>query len=76
MGGVHLGHDVEIGNQAILANNTLLSGYVQVEDGAFLGGATIVHQHVRIGTAGDHARRHAPGQGCAALFHGGGDEPR
>ncbi len=38
-----------IGNRAILANNTLLSGYVKVEDGAFLGGATIVHQHARIG---------------------------
>ena len=49
MGGVHVGHDVEIGNRAILANNTLLSGYVKVEDGAFVGGATIVHQHTRIG---------------------------
>jgi UDP-N-acetylglucosamine acyltransferase len=49
MGGVHAGHDVEIGNGAILANNTLLSGYVKVEDGAFLGGATLVHQHTRIG---------------------------
>ena len=49
MGGVHVGHDVEIGHHAILANNTLLSGYVEVEDGAFLGGATIVHQHTRIG---------------------------
>ena len=49
MGGVHVGHDAQIGNHAILANNTLLSGYVQVEDGAFLGGATLVHQHTRIG---------------------------
>jgi len=49
MGGVHVGHDVEIGDRAILANNTLLSGYVRVQDGAFLGGATIVHQHTRIG---------------------------
>ena len=49
MGGVHVGHDVEIGHGAILANNTLLSGYVEVENGAFLGGATIVHQHTRIG---------------------------
>ena len=49
MGGVHLGHDVQIGSRVILANNTLLSGHVKVEDGAFLGGATIVHQHTRIG---------------------------
>jgi UDP-N-acetylglucosamine acyltransferase len=50
MGGVHLGHDVEIGNRAILANNSLLGGYTKVGDGAFLGGATVVHQHTRIGT--------------------------
>jgi UDP-N-acetylglucosamine acyltransferase len=49
MGGVHLGHDVQVGHHAILANNTLLSGYVEVGDRAFLGGATIVHQFVRIG---------------------------
>jgi UDP-N-acetylglucosamine acyltransferase len=49
MGGVHLGHDVRVGNGAILANNTLLAGHAQVGDRAFLGGATILHQHVRIG---------------------------
>lgn len=50
MGGVHLGHDVRVGNNTVLANNTLLAGHVQVEDRVFLGGATVVHQHVRIGT--------------------------
>ncbi len=50
MGGVHLGHDVKIGNHVIMANNTLLAGYVEVEDRVFLGGATVVHQHVRIGS--------------------------
>jgi UDP-N-acetylglucosamine acyltransferase len=50
MGGVHLGHDVQVGNGVIMANNTLLSGYVEVGDRAFLGGATLVHQFVRIGT--------------------------
>ena len=49
MGGVHVGHDGEIGNRTILANNTLLAGHVVVEDGVFMGGATIVHQHTRIG---------------------------
>jgi len=49
MGGVHVGHDVEIGNHTIMANNTLLAGHVEVQDGAFLGGATVVHQHTRIG---------------------------
>ena len=50
MSGVHLGHDVRVGHHVIIANNTLLSGYVQVEDRAFLGGATLVHQFVRIGS--------------------------
>lgn len=49
MGGVHLGHDTQVGNHTILANNTLLAGHVKVEDRVFLGGATIVHQFVRIG---------------------------
>jgi UDP-N-acetylglucosamine acyltransferase len=49
MGGVHLGHDVKVGNKTILANNALLAGFAQVEDGVFLGGATVVHQHTRIG---------------------------
>jgi len=49
MCGVHIGHDCEVGDRTILANNALLGGFVKVEDGAFLGGATIVHQHTRIG---------------------------
>ncbi|MEI9999871.1 MAG: acyl-ACP--UDP-N-acetylglucosamine O-acyltransferase [Verrucomicrobiota bacterium] len=49
MGGVHLGHDVHVGNRTIMANNSLLAGHVLVEDGVFLGGATIVHQHTRVG---------------------------
>jgi UDP-N-acetylglucosamine acyltransferase len=50
MGGVHLGHDVEIGHGVVLANNTLLGGHVQVGDRAFLGGGTLAHQFVRIGS--------------------------
>lgn len=50
MCGIHLGHDVKIGNHVIMANNALLAGHVTVEDKVFLGGATVVHQHVRIGT--------------------------
>ena len=30
-------------------NNVLLAGYVEVEEKAFLGGAVVVHQFVRIG---------------------------
>jgi UDP-N-acetylglucosamine acyltransferase len=50
MVGSHIGHDSVVGNQVILANHVLLGGYVRVEDRVFMGGASIVHQHVRIGT--------------------------
>jgi UDP-N-acetylglucosamine acyltransferase len=49
MAGAHLGHDAQVGNRTILANNSLLGGYALVEDGVFLGGATLVHQHGRVG---------------------------
>jgi UDP-N-acetylglucosamine acyltransferase len=47
---VHVGHDSLIGNHTILVNNTALAGHVQVDDWAILGGYTLVHQRVRIGT--------------------------
>ena len=49
MVGVHLGHDVRIGNKVVFANGVMLGGHVIVDDGVFLGGSTVVHQFVRIG---------------------------
>jgi UDP-N-acetylglucosamine acyltransferase len=49
MVGVHLGHNVRLGNRVIIANNCLLAGYVAVDDGAFIGGGTVFHQFVRVG---------------------------
>jgi UDP-N-acetylglucosamine acyltransferase len=49
MVGVHLGHNVRLGNRVIIANNCLLAGYVEVDDGAFIGGGTVFHQFVRVG---------------------------
>ena len=49
MAGAHLGHNCAIGNNVIIANNCLLGGYVRVDDGAFLGGGGVFHQHMRIG---------------------------
>jgi UDP-N-acetylglucosamine acyltransferase len=46
---VHVAHDCEIGNRIIMANYTGLAGHVAVGDWAILGGATTVHQFVRIG---------------------------
>lgn len=49
MVGVHLGHDVRLGNKTVLANGVMLGGHVVVDDGVFFGGGTAVHQFVRIG---------------------------
>jgi UDP-N-acetylglucosamine acyltransferase len=49
MSGAHIGHNCLIGNNVVIANNCLLAGYVRVDDGAFLGGASTFHQFMRIG---------------------------
>ncbi len=49
MVGVHLGHDVSLGDRAVLANGTMLGGFVVIEDGVFLGGGTLVHQFIKVG---------------------------
>ena len=45
---VHLAHDVQLGNQTILANNATLAGHVHVGDWVIVGGLTGVHQFCRI----------------------------
>ena len=50
MVGAHVAHDCQVGNDVVMANNTLLGGHVQVGNGAFFGGAAAVHQFCRIGT--------------------------
>lgn len=50
MVGVHVAHDCDIGDNVIIANNTMLGGHVTVEDRAFLSGSVAVHQFCRIGT--------------------------
>jgi len=49
MAGAHIGHNCEVGNNVIIANNCLLAGFVQVDDGAFLGGGSTFHQFMHIG---------------------------
>jgi UDP-N-acetylglucosamine acyltransferase len=46
---VHIAHDVQLGNRTILANNATLAGHVHVDDWAFVGGLTGVHQFCHIG---------------------------
>jgi UDP-N-acetylglucosamine acyltransferase len=49
MANSHLAHNVQLGNQVIVANGALLAGYVQVGDRAFISGNCLVHQFARIG---------------------------
>ncbi len=49
MANSHLAHNVRLGRRVIVANGSLLAGYVEVGDGAFISGNTGVHQFVRIG---------------------------
>ncbi len=49
MVGVHVGHNCEISDRAIITNNVLLAGYVQVGEAAVLGGGAVFHQFLRIG---------------------------
>jgi len=46
----HVAHDCHVGNRVILANCASLSGHVDVEDRAILGGLSGVHQECVIGT--------------------------
>ncbi|MCU1235513.1 MAG: acyl-[acyl-carrier-protein]--UDP-N-acetylglucosamine O-acyltransferase [Candidatus Solibacter sp.] len=45
----HIAHNCKIGSNVVIASCTLLGGYVEVEDGAFLSGGVLVHQFGKIG---------------------------
>lgn len=47
---VHIAHDCVVGNHAIFSNGASLAGHVTVEDHAWLGGFTLVHQFCRVGS--------------------------
>lgn len=49
MANSHLGHNVQMGDDVILANGVLLAGYVEVGARAFISGNAAVHQFTRIG---------------------------
>jgi UDP-N-acetylglucosamine acyltransferase len=46
---VHVAHDCQVGNQAILANNATLAGHVHLGDWVIVGGLTGIHQFVKVG---------------------------
>ena len=50
MDGVHLAHNVRLGNHITIANKVGISGFVTVDDHTVFGGMAGVHQFVRIGS--------------------------
>ncbi|MEM9495181.1 MAG: acyl-ACP--UDP-N-acetylglucosamine O-acyltransferase [Pseudomonadota bacterium] len=60
MVGAHVGHDCQVGDKVVFANNATLGGHVVVGDGVFLGGLCAVHQNGRVGA-------YAFVGGCAAV---------
>lgn len=49
MVGSHVAHDCRVGNNCTLVNHVLLGGHVQVDDRAYMGGASAAHQFCRVG---------------------------
>jgi len=45
----HIAHDAQVGSNCVIASCTLLSGYVEVGDQAFISGGVVVHQFSKIG---------------------------
>lgn len=45
----HVGHDCELADDVVLANNAMLAGHVAVGSFTFIGGGSGLHQFVRIG---------------------------
>ncbi|SRR5579875_488955 len=46
---VHIAHNCKVGAGAILANSTMMAGYVTMDDNVVTSGMCIFHQHVRVG---------------------------
>jgi UDP-N-acetylglucosamine acyltransferase len=49
MVGSQVGHDCQVGSHCVLVNHVRLGGFVRVDDGAYLGGASAVAERCRIG---------------------------
>ena len=47
---VHIAHDCVIGDNCILVNSVQVGGHVSIDDWAIIGGATPIHQFVKIGS--------------------------
>jgi len=45
----HIAHNCKIGNETVIASCSLIAGYVEVEDQAFISGNVAVHQYCKVG---------------------------
>lgn len=45
----HVAHDCRVGSHTVIVNNVMLGGHVIVEDRAYIGGGSGIHQFCRIG---------------------------
>ncbi|MGA1223309.1 MAG: acyl-ACP--UDP-N-acetylglucosamine O-acyltransferase [Phycisphaerales bacterium] len=49
MASSHAGHDVQVGDDCVFANNTLFGGHAEIADRVVSGGGAAVHQFARVG---------------------------
>jgi UDP-N-acetylglucosamine acyltransferase len=49
MSGCHIGHDVQVEDNVIIASNAAIAGHVTIQYGAAVGGLSAITQYVRIG---------------------------
>ncbi len=49
MTGAHVGHDAQVGNRLVMANQSALAGHCVIEDDVIIGGLSGIHQWVRVG---------------------------
>ncbi|WP_209424618.1 acyl-ACP--UDP-N-acetylglucosamine O-acyltransferase [Pararhodobacter sp. SW119] len=49
MTGAHVGHDAQVGNRVIMANQAAVAGHCVIGDDVIIGGLAGVHQWVRVG---------------------------
>lgn len=49
MTGAHVGHDAQLGNRVIMANQAAVAGHCIIGDDVIIGGLSGIHQFVRIG---------------------------
>ena len=50
LAGCHVAHDCQVGSHAVLSNDVLLAGHVEVQDYAIMNGACAIHHFGTVGT--------------------------